>query len=75
MENNMDRSKWEWTEEWCRYSSEAPSVGATLRVVRKGQAYLLVRADCYTGEFSEVLSHHTTMVEATSAMYTEAHSC
>lgn len=70
----MDRSKWEWTEEWCGYSSEAPSVGATLRVARNGEAYLLVRADCYTGEFSEVLSCHATMVEAASAMYKEAHS-
>ena len=71
----MDHSKWEWTEEWSRYSCEAPSVGASLRVVRSGQAYLLVRADCYTGEFNEVLSRHATMAEATSAMYKEARAC
>lgn len=70
----MDRSKWEWTDEWCSHSSEAPSVGATLRVARHGQDYFLVRADCYTGEFSEVLSRHATMAEATSTMYEEAHS-
>ena len=71
----MDRSKWEWTEEWSRYDSEAPSVGASLRVVRSGQAFLLVRADCYTGEFNEVLSRHATLAEARSAMYEEAHTC
>ena len=70
-------NNWTRTAEWCRYGFEAPSCGATLRVFKSGEEFLLVRADAWTGDFTEegVLSRHASLEEAASAMYAEALSC
>ena len=65
---------WKCTDEWCRYSNEAPSVGATLRIFESGELFVLVRSDAWTGEFNDkgLLSRHSLLEEAVSAMYAEA---
>ena len=67
--------KWINTWEWAQYSFEAPSCGATLRVFKYENEFLLVRADAWTGDFDEegILSSHASLEEAVRAMYEEAY--